>query len=246
MTKRLTQNERGDAGLRLDPRTKLLLMLTISIFVLGGLGGGGVMLWVRPALSSVPPVLLLCSRRFGAAAFYALMYFGCYFGQGILAAGSGGTLGFLLLLVCGVFCRFLPGFMAARHLIHTTTVSEFIAAMHRMRVTDKIVIPLSVMFRFVPTLVEESKSIQKAMRMRGIRFGGGKPGKMLEYRLIPVMTCSVKIGEELSAAALTRGLGGPVKRTNVCQIGLRGPDLIIMALCAAAYLLFALGQAGVM
>ena len=26
------------------------------------------------------------------------------------------------------------------------------------------------------------------------------------------MICSVKIGEELSQAALTRGLGGPVKR----------------------------------
>jgi energy-coupling factor transport system permease protein len=246
MTKQLMQSERNNIGLRLDPRTKLLLMLTISIFVLGGLGSGGVMLWVRPALSAVPLALLLCSRRFGAAAFYMIMYSGCYFGQELLAANISGTLSFLLLLVCGVFCRFLPGFMAAYHLIRTTTVSEFVAAMHRLRVTDKIVIPMSVIFRFVPTVAEESKSIRNAMRMRGVRFGGGKLGKMPEYRLIPLMTCSVKIGEELSAAALTRGLGGPVKRTNVCQIGLRAPDLIIIALCAAAYLLFALGHAGVM
>ncbi len=41
------------------------------------------------------------------------------------------------------------------------------------------------------------------MKMRGIRFGGGKASAMLEYRLVPVIMCSVKIGEELNAAALT-------------------------------------------
>ena len=29
----------------------------------------------------------------------------------------------------------------------------------------------------------------------------------------------MKIGQELSAASLTRGLGGPTKRTNICKIG---------------------------
>lgn len=37
---------------------------------------------------------------------------------------------------------------------------------------------------------------------------------MLEYRLVPLMVSVVKIGDELSAAALTRGLGAPVKRTK--------------------------------
>lgn len=246
MAGQLMQSERTDAGLRLDPRTKLLLMLTISVFVLGGLGGSGIMLWVRPALSAIPLALLLCSRRFGAALVYAVMYPVCYFGQEILVSYTTGTASFLLLLMCGLFCRLLPGFMAGYYLVRTTTVSEFVAAMHRIHMTDKIVIPLSVMFRFVPTVAEESRAIQNAMRMRGIWLGGGKPGKMLEYRLIPVMTCSVKIGEELSAAALTRGLGAPVKRTNVCRIGLRIPDIIIMTLCISSYALFALKLAGVL
>ena len=44
-----------------------------------------------------------------------------------------------------------------------------------------------------------------------------------------MMTCTVKIGEELSASALTRGLGGPKKRTNICDIGFRAGDYIIFA-----------------
>ena len=92
-------------------------------------------------------------------------------------------------------------------MISTTTVSEFTAAMQRMHLSDKIIIPLSVMFRFFPTVIDESVSINAAMKMRDIRIGGRNFSKMFEYRIVPLMTCCVKIGEELSAAALTRGLG---------------------------------------
>lgn len=47
-----------------------------------------------------------------------------------------------------------------------TTVSEFIAAMEKMHISQKVTIPLAVMFRLFPTIVEESNSISKAMAMR--------------------------------------------------------------------------------
>ena len=78
--------------------------------------------------------------------------------------------------------------------------------MLRMHLSEKIIIPLSVMFRFFPTVMDEAASINAAMKMRGIHIGGKNAGKMLEYRLVPLMTCCVKIGEELSAAALTLSL----------------------------------------
>jgi energy-coupling factor transport system permease protein len=111
--------------------------------------------------------------------------------------------------------------------VSTTTVSEFICAMEKMHMPQGITIPLSVMFRFFPTVLEEAGSINKAMSMRDIKFGGTKVFQMLEYRLIPMMTCSVKIGQELSAASLTRGLGGPDKRTNICKIGFGFWDVIV-------------------
>lgn len=72
------------------------------------------------------------------------------------------------------------------------------------------------------------------MKMRGIRLGGGKAGKMLEYRIVPMITCTAKIGEELSASALTRGLGKQKKRTNICRIGFGWADWTFFLLVAAA------------
>ena len=57
---------------------------------------------------------------------------------------------------------------------------------------------------------------------------GKKSSKILEYKLIPMITCSVKIGEELSAAAITRGLGAPVKRTNICRLKFNFADVVLI------------------
>ena len=153
-----------------------------------------------------------------------------------------GFLNFLILAMSGIVLRFMPGILTGMFVISTTTVSEFIAAMEKMHVSQKITIPLAVMFRFFPTVLEESNSINKAMAMRDIKFGGTKALQMIEYRMIPMMTCSVKIGQELSAASLTRGLGGPEKRTNICKIGFGWCDVLVF-LALAGGLLFVILRA---
>ena len=123
--------------------------------------------------------------------------------------------------------------------VTTTTVSEFVAAMERLHLPQQITIPMSVMFRFFPTIADEFSSINDAMRMRDIRFGGKNVTKMIEYRLVPLLVCSAKIGEELNAAAITRGLGADRKRTNVCQIGFHAQDYILFTLCVIPYVIWA-------
>lgn len=146
--------------------------------------------------------------------------------------------GYFLLACCGILTRFLPGIMTGAYLMQTTKVSEFHAAMERMHVTEKIIIPLSVMFRFFPTIADEFASINDAMRMRDIRFGGKNAAKMVEYRLVPLLICSAKIGEELNAAAITRGLGSDRKRTNICQVGFHVQDGILIVLCLVPYVIW--------
>ena len=103
--------------------------------------------------------------------------------------------------------------------------------MLRLHLSEKIIIPLSVMFRFFPTVMDEAASINAAMRMRGIYMGGKNVGKMLEYRLVPLMTCCVKIGEELSAAALTRGEANQHLQNRLSYTGLSSVCSLSDPLC---------------
>ena len=228
------ETEKQNLSLKFDPRTKLLLLVTISMFLLGGMGGEKMEI-VTLLLSAIPFLLLIVNRHFKAALVGVVLYIGCYGCSIIFLPITSGMVNYLLLFICGIILRFMPGMMAAYFVLTTTTVSEFVAAMERLHVTEKIVIPMSVVFRFFPTVLEEMGSISDAMRMRGIRFGGGKASEMLEYRIIPMMNCSLKIGEELSAAALTRGLGAPIRRTNICEIGFHLQDILICIICGAIF-----------
>lgn len=245
MSSGLLQAKIKDRGIVFDPRTKFLLLITMSIFVLGGAGGetaGKLM----PFFCAIPAISLLSAKKFKQAAAYVSLY--CFSALAVyfLAGRTHGFLNFLIMGICGILLRFLPCLTMGSYLVSTTTVSEFTAAMLRMHLSEKIIIPLSVMFRFFPTVVDEFHSINIAMKMRGIRFGGVGIAKMIEYRLVPLMTCCVKIGEELSAAALTRGLGGKVKRTNICKIGFHIQDHIVIILCLVPYTLLILQFFGIL
>lgn len=239
------QAETEKKGLVLDPRTKLILLLTMSVFVLGSAGDTGVK-FIAPLFCTVPFILLLTSKKYKSALTYALVYIAASIVLTLLFSIAKGVFKFMLLGTAGIITRFMPSIMVGVYVLSTTTVSEFTAAMLRLGLSEKIIIPMSVMFRFFPTVSDEFAYINAAMRMRGISFGGKNITKMIEYRLVPLLTCSVKIGEELSSAALTRGLGGNVKRTNVCEIGFHLQDIIIIVLCAIPFLLLLCSKIGLL
>lgn len=184
-------------------------------------------------MAAVPFLLFISAKRWKVGFSYITAYVLGIFLQVVLGSKFSGVASYFVILLAGSMTQFLPAVMMGYFVIYTTTVSEFIAGMERMRVTPKITIPLSVMFRFFPTVKEELEAINDAMKMRGIGLRSGYVAALLEYKFIPMMICSVKIGEELSQASLTRGLGSGKKRTNICEIGFHAWDYAVMVLCAA-------------
>lgn len=226
----------------LDPRTKIALTLCLAVFVLGGLGGSS-MDKIKTLLSAVPFLLLLAEKqwkRFSRG--MALLVFG--YGSLFLMPYLPGALKFLALMCGGILTRFVVTVVMGEYLLSSTSVSEFISAMEKLHMPRTMTIPMSVMFRLFPTIGAEWKSIRRAMGMRGISLGGVRAGLLLEYQMVPMMTSSIRIGEELSASALTRGLGAPVKRTNICRIGFRVQDFFFLFLCSAAFLIWILSLFG--
>lgn len=237
MNEMLSATSDNRKGIVLDPRTKLFMLVTITTLMFST-SNEGIMNVVKPILSLIPFALILSERRFKTAGKYALLYVACFILERLALNVWSGMISFMVLAVSSIMTRFAPGIMTGAYLISSTSVSEFIGAMERMHITEKIIIPLSVIFRFFPTIGEEYQAIRDAMKMRNIRFGGRNPFLMIEYRLIPLMVSVVKISDELSAAALTRGLGAPVRRTNVCEIGFHVQDIIAIVLCLACFAVF--------
>lgn len=220
----------------IDPRTKIFLTVTVSTIMVAG-GTGGIMTLIRPCLMALPMCLLVLSKRWKSAVKFSVVYAALFLLELTVLPLLTGTWNFILGAAVGIYTHMLPGFIMGYYLIESTTVSEFVAAMERVHIPQKIVIPLSVVFRFFPTIGEEYAAIGDAMKMRGIS-SLRSPIKMLEYRVVPLMISIANIGEELSAAALTRGLGAPEKRTNICNIGFGALDIVFAVVSLVCWIGF--------
>ena len=108
--------------------------------------------------------------------------------------------------------------------------------MNRSHISQKIVIPVAVMLRYVPTIREDWHFIKDAMRMRDVSPNLKNfilhPAMTIECIYVPLMMAASKTADELTVASVTR-------RTSYVKIGFGIADLTV----ALAFLaMFLVGQ----
>jgi len=224
--------------MKLDPRTKLFMIFVVSLIVM--MSATTPFLWaIRLSITLIPIILLILEKKYASALRFLIAY-----GTALiltfffLSAESEGLIASLLIGYCGIVVQFMPALITAWYVVRTTKIGEFMSCMQKMHVPDGIAVSLAVVMRFFPTIKEEYSSINDAMRMRGVMLGGGNVLKMFEFRMIPLLFSCVNIGEELSAAAITRGLGGEVKRSSVVELKLGIADYLLLTFLTAATVIF--------
>lgn len=214
---------------QLDPRTKIFLMVIVSVSLLVGESAQGNRLY-KILFTIIPITLLIFEKHLKGALIFTFLYIAISLsGYLFKYISETSLLGVSISLMMGLIAGMGPCMIMGYYMISSTKVSEFICAMEKIHISNNFIIPFAVMFRFFPTIKEEYLSIRDAMRMRGIQFNRNILS-MLEYRLVPLMISMVKIGDELSAAAMTRGLGNDTKRTHVCTIGFHLADAIYVSI----------------
>ena len=224
--------------MRLDPRTKLFMVFVVSLIVM--MSATTPFLWaIRLSITLIPIILMILEKKYSSALKFLLAYASAlvlmfYF----LSEKSEGLIASLLIGYCGIVVQFMPAIITAWYVVRTTKIGEFMSCMQKMHVPDGIAVSLAVVMRFFPTIKEEYSSINDAMRMRGVMLGGGNVLRMFEFRMIPLLFSCVNIGEELSAAAITRGLGGETKRSSLIELKLGLADYLLMAFLTAATVIF--------
>ena len=221
----------GSGLLKLDPRTKLLLFcagIAVSTFSYNERA-----LWMYCAAMCV--LLALCGEKWYALKCGALIACMEYLRYRIITSGTGAPALTGILIALIMMCRYgFPLLLSLSFLIKTTRISQLIAALSALHLPLFVIIPLSVMLRFIPTVQEEWDGVRKAMAFRGISLEPGAviraPFKTIEYILIPLLFSCISVMDELASASLARGLDAERKRTSYETVKMRFPDYIIILL----------------
>lgn len=113
-------------------------------------------------------------------------------------------------------------------------VDDLITSLQNMHIPKGFTITVAVVFRYIPTISGEFRNINNTMKMRGIAFNIKNllrhPGRTMEYALVPLIIRSIKVADDLSASAMTRGLDLQTRRTSYREVRLHLHDFLIAAL----------------
>lgn len=227
----IAYGEDSNALIRLDPRTKLFIFFASAIC--------GVKCYTTVpnlAFGTVLCVILaLCGKKWDALKSFLILCLVVYIRWVIDVSGMGNpVLTVVLSSLATIYLFTFPIVMSFKLIMQTTRISHFMAAFQKMRLPVQLVIPIAVLFRFIPTVMEEWNGIRKAMAFRGISMEFGaiirKPLQTVEYVLVPLLFSSVAVMEELAAAALARGLDSEQGRTSYDEVSMKISDYIVLIL----------------
>lgn len=224
-------------NIRLDPRAKLYLLLL-----------GNLTLFLHISLTTeIILVGFYISLFFLAGKTKSGLRMGLIYGVlvsidlWVIPIADALLLNMLSLLSVGIRMM-LPCIISGAYAFSTTTVGEMVCGLRKLKVPESIIIPTVTVIRFFPTISEDYRQIRNAMALRGIAVGKlallRQPMQSLEYILIPLLMNSNNVAQDLSVAALTKGIGLPGQHTSMVELKMTVLDWSYMVICTLPFAAF--------
>ena len=227
---------RREKFFRLNVRSELLFMLAINGVLIGNVKASVIL-----ALVLFVGLLLVFLKRYETAFKYVFSYCIMYGGECLLMMLPQNAICNFIIVISSVMRKFIPYFMLGSVILETTTAGMFLASMERWHIPKVFSIPFAVILRFFPSVKEEWSNITAAMKLRGIGLSVGNvlthPMQTIEYILVPLLSSSIKIGDELSAASVARGLGMERQRTSIYDVKLCIWDYLLLVMAVIFFVL---------
>lgn len=233
----ISVENKGEKGvLKIDPLTKIILMIlgNVAIFL-------AFSIQIKISLIIFYLIFGFLCGAYKSPIKISLGYFGLILVEYLGGKYLSGTLALMIITFSQFIKMILPCALLASIMISTTKVSEFMGALNKMRVSKKVIIPLTVMIRYFPVVFEDWKNIKDSMRMRDVSptFLGflKNPSDTIECIYVPMLMSASKVSDELSAAAITRGIENPNPRTCMVKMKMKFCDYLSISLMVTVIVL---------
>lgn len=208
------------ANIKLDPRTYMIITMIGSIYMFA-LNDIGFYIFF-----AIVTIIFSFHKKLGILRFilsYSMLsmlkyIFMTYFSTEI-------SVYFTLFIY--IMQRMYPIFMLGIIVIHLSP-GKIIASFRKMKLSEQIVMPLTVAMRFLPTIMQDFSDIRKAAKIRSINLTIWHPIRSYEYLLMPILLRSLTTADELSASIMTKGISYDCVKTSYHQIKFQPIDLIII------------------
>ena len=213
----------------LDFRTILFLDILIMLFMLLS-GKATVTLIAFVIAGTVLMVFGLYATVIRCTIVFAVLflyYFAITHSNGSVFQG---TLLSVIGIIAFIIQRIIPFLMLAIAIKERKNISESTTALGRCRLPKGIIISMTVMLRYFPSMKNDFLMIIEAMKLKGIDTSWRgilfHPLRMLEFVIVPMLFRSLRTSEELSCAALVKGIENQGQRSSYFDVRIKGIDVV--------------------
>ena len=128
--------------------------------------------------------------------------------------------------------RIIPFMLLGTIIQKQKNISEITMALERMRLPQGIILSIAVMFRYFPSIKDDFFIIIDSMKLKGLytskRAAVIHPIRTMECIIVPMLFKSLRTAEELSCAALVKGIENTGKKTSYFDVRLRAADAVFL------------------
>ena len=188
-----------------DPRAGLWVLIAANIIAFSDHS-----LWVELILISLLLALMMGHGRFTMAVKWAAGYCALLVFQQVILPASPMIIATSFTIFATYTRRMFPCLMTGSLMLACTPLRYLIVGLRQLHIPQKLI-------------REEFGYIRDAMKLRDIR-GFAR----LECMVMPLMVSATETSEELSAAAVTRGIENPARKTSAVSLRLSLMDLLGM------------------
>lgn len=201
-----------------DPRVGLWLLIAANMIAFRPHA-----FWLELALIGLLLVLMLGHGRLTMAFKWAVGYCALVVFQQFILPVSPMVIATSFTIFATYTRRMFPCLMTGALMLTCTPLRCLIVSLRQLHIPQKLIVAISVTLRYFPAIREEVGYIRDAMKLRDIR-GLAR----LECTVMPLMVSATETAEELSAAAVTRGIENPARKTSAVSLRLSPLDFFGM------------------
>lgn len=210
---------------QIDIRTKIILLFFTNFLLL--MRVTSIYEWIVVVFLML---LFIFSNQVQRAIIYGCIFLSLYcIDHFLIDFLTGKALSFFSMLAIGGRLM-LPCFMVGSYIMTTTSTHAFIQGLRKWRISEKLLLTLAVMFRFLPTIRHDYQLICQSLRIRGIILSKKdiflKPLCFFEYITVPLLMCATRSAQDLTVAVLTKSIGS-TRKTSYKMYHLTTNDWLI-------------------
>lgn len=113
-------------------------------------------------------------------------------------------------------------------LMRSYSTGHLVAALLKLRIPIKVIIPLAIALRYFPDFTESMSNIRDSMKIRKFKVGWLHPYNAFRYLTIPLIHKALNTASDIAESVTTKGIEYQGQRSCYHEVNFKVQDILVL------------------